>query len=120
MTLQEYVRSMKFDQSEVCSEERVCALPEKPQLIAEREGKDRIDRLNNVWGCATAAVMHLSNKYQKLWGGAITELTDRKGTLYITWRDEVSRVMFEGVIMGAWEANGECICAHSLTRGPAI
>jgi hypothetical protein len=116
MRLQEYVRTLKFDQSEESSENCVEALPQKPKLIADAEVQDRIERLNEVWGHANAAVRHLSYKYRKLWDGAITELTDRKGTLYITWRDEVSRVMFEGVILGAWEANAEYSGAHSLNQ----
>ena len=57
---------------------------------------------------------NLSYKYQKLWDGAITELADYKGTIYVTWRDELSRAMFNGVILGAWEANGEHMHSHSL------
>lgn len=85
-----------------------------PSLSAEREVESRIERLNQVWGYAQATARGLSNKYQRLWDGAIIELEDRKGTLRVTWRDELSRVMFEGVILGAWEENGEHAHAHAL------
>jgi hypothetical protein len=84
--------------------------------VAEREVESRIERLNQVWGYANATAKNLSNKYQRLWDGAITELADRKGTLCVTWRDELSRLMFEGVILGAWEDNGEHAHSHTLHR----
>lgn len=85
-----------------------------PILSAEREVETRIERLNQVWGYAQATARGLSNKYQRLWDGAIVELADHKGTLIVTWRDELSRIMFEGVILGAWENNGEHAHAHGL------
>ena len=91
-------------------------LADKPPFVAEREVDSRVGRLAEVWGHANATVRNLSHKYQRLWSGAITELADYKGTLYVTWRDEVSRVMFEGVILGAWEANGEHAHHHALAK----
>lgn len=115
MNTTEYVRSLSFkDGQEECGEDSPAVLPTTPKLVAEREVDSRIERLNQTWGHANATVRSLSHKYQRLWDGAITELADYKGTLYVTWRDELSRVMFEGVIVGAWEANGEHMHSHSL------
>lgn len=111
----DYVRTLSFiDGQEECGDDAPTVLPTSPKLVAEREVDTRIERLNQTWGHANATARSLSHKYQKLWDGAITELADYKGTLYVTWRDEVSRVMFEGVILGAWEANGEHMHSHAL------
>jgi len=74
----------------------------------------RIARVMAAWGSASAAVALLSHRYQSQWAGAIVELNDHKGTLEVTWRDEQSRMLFEGVIMGAWERAGEHSGAHAL------
>ena len=115
MNANEYICSLSFKEGhEESGADSSNASPAKPNLVAEREVETRMERLNEVWGHSNATVRSLSNKYQKLWDGAITELADYKGTLYVTWRDEVSRVMFEGVILGAWEANGEHMHSHRL------
>ena len=81
-------------------------------------GEDsRISRLATTWGRACAAVSLMSNKYQRLFAGAVVEMGDRKGTLEVLWRDDLSRVMFEGVVCGAWEANGEHCHVHGLANG---
>ena len=85
-----------------------------PKMYAEREADFRISRLNQVWGSAELVARTLSNAYRRLWDGSIVSLADRKGTLYVTWRDEVSRIMFEGIILGAWEANGEHAHHHEI------
>lgn len=85
-----------------------------PSLSAEREAETRIERLNQTWGRADTVAQMLSGKYQRLWERAIVALSDYKGTLYVTWRDEVSRVMFEGVILGAWEKSGEHAHHHEI------
>jgi len=111
----EYILSLSFVEGhEECGESSPDVLPTVPKLSAEREVDSRIERLNQTWGHANATMRNLSHKYQRLWDGAITELADYKGTLYIIWRDEISRVMFEGVIVGAWEANGEHMHSHGL------
>lgn len=71
----------------------------KPQ----READDRLLRVTRAWGFAEASVQGLSRRYQAVWEGAILDLTDDKGTLVVQWRDHESRVMFEGIIVGAWE-----------------
>ena len=120
MNIQRYVSRLSFDPNlEENGESGPEVLPAKPQLVAEREVDSRIERLNDVWGHANSTVRSLSHKYQRMWDGAITELADYKGTLYVTWRDELSRVMFEGVILGAWEANGEHAHSHQLSTQPA-
>ncbi|MCC2981268.1 hypothetical protein [Sphingomonas sp. IC4-52] len=70
-----------------------------------------MERLLLAWGYASAIVAGMSNGYRKHWDGAIVSLDDRKGVIQITWRDEISRIMFEGAILGGWEANGDH--AHS-------
>lgn len=115
MTTNDYIKTLSFAEGdELCGDDSPTALPTSPKFIAEREVDSRIERLNQTWGHANATVRSLSHKYQKLWDGAITELADYKGTIYVTWRDELSRVMFEGVILGAWEANGEHMHSHAL------
>jgi hypothetical protein len=115
MDTKQYIGSLSFDKGdEECGDDGRESTPTKPELVAEREVESRIERLNEVWGHANATVRGLSRKYQRLWDGAITELADYKGTLYVTWRDEVSRVMFEGVILGSWEANGDHMHSHRL------
>lgn len=115
MNASEYIASLDFsDTQEVSGEPSQDLLSHTPRFIAERETESRIDRLHMVWGHAQATAASLSNHYQRHWNGAIVELADYKGTLYVTWRDEISRVMFEGVILGAWEANGEHMHAHRL------
>lgn len=115
MKTTDYIGTLSFaDHDEVSGDDSPTTLPATPKLAAEREVDSRIERLNQTWGHANATVRSLSHKYQKLWDGAITELADYKGTIYVTWRDELSRVMFEGVILGAWEANGEHMHSHSL------
>lgn len=75
------------------------------------EGKD--DRILMAWGFALATVGGLSKAYQAAWLGAITDLCVRKGTLQIQWRDHTSRLMFEGVIVGAYEqATNEAWTEH--------
>jgi hypothetical protein len=73
-----------------------------------------IARVTATWGSASATVSLLSHRYQHQWPGAILALNDDKGTLEVTWRDEQSRVLFEGVIMGAWERSGEHAGSHAL------
>lgn len=77
---------------------------------------DRLPRLARVLGAAKAAVSLMSHRYRRLWSGAVIELHDHKGTLLVTWRDVPSRIMFEGVVLGAWEANAEHAHAHTLAR----
>ena len=91
-----------------------------PDLVPEGGEDWRVTRLAATWGQACAAVRLLSHRYQRHWAGAITELCDHKGTLQVTWRDEQSRVIFEGVIMGAWEREGEHGGAHRATNEAAL
>lgn len=94
--------------------EMACPSPAISATNAQEEG--RIPRLHATWGQACAAVALLSHRYQNHWQGAIVALHDHKGTLEVTWRDEQSRVMFEGVIMGAWERECEHAGAHRLAN----
>ena len=80
----------------------------------------RLRRLASTWGQACAAVHLLSNRYQRHWNGAIVALGDSKGTLEVTWRDAQSRTMFEGVIMGAWEREGDHAGSHALAESEAV
>jgi hypothetical protein len=85
-----------------------------PTFSAEREVESRMERLHQAWGRADTVARMLSAKYQRLWEGAIISLADYKGTIYVEWRDEISRVMFEGVILGAWESSGEHAHHHEI------
>jgi len=88
-----------------------------PRLTAYNDHEpDRLPRLARVAGAANAAVRLMSHRYRRMWVGAVIELHDHKGTLLITWRDVPSRIMFEGVILGAWEANAEHAHAHALAK----
>lgn len=117
MSTHHYIEALQFGSGQdEHGEPRPAAGPAKPRLVAEREIQSRLERLSEVWGHANATVRDLSHKYQRMWDGAITELADYKGTLSVSWRDELSRVMFEGVIVGAWEANGEHAHTHHLSH----
>lgn len=105
--------AMQFD-SEECGESRPETRPQEPVFYAERDEGFRTARLHQTWGHACASVKSLSHRYQHLWSGAIIELEDAKGTLYVTWRDQESRLAFEGVIVGAWEAMAEHCHYHRL------
>ena len=87
-----------------------------PSTSATNENGDGslVARVLATWGQAYATVSLLSNRYQHQWPGAITALNDNKGTLEVIWRDEQSRILFEGVIMGAWERSGEHAGSHAL------
>lgn len=121
MRTDEYLSNLEFHDlgghwQDENGEPHQSGLGKAPILSAEREVESRIERLNQVWGHAQATARALSNKYQRLWDGAIIKLADHKGTLLVTWRDELSRFMFEGVILGAWEANGEHAHVHGLSE----
>jgi hypothetical protein len=106
-----------FDcETEISGESEPSTLPDEPVFEATREIASRVQRLHIVWGCANAIVRGMSGKYRRIWNGAIVQLEDSKGTLAVTWRDAESRVMFEGVIAGAWEANAEHMMAHELAH----
>lgn len=90
--------------------------PNEPEFTAQRDEGFRYKRLNLVWGHACATVRLMSNRYQDLWNGSVVELEDSKGVLNVTWRDNESRLAFEGVIVGAWEANAEHSHIHFLVN----
>src|SRR5690606_28947401 len=87
-----------------------------PIISATNEATEtfRIGRVTAAWGSASATVALLSHRYQQQWPGAILAMNDHKGTLEVTWRDEQSRILFEGVMMGAWERSGEHAGSHAL------
>ena len=98
------------------NDENGAARPEGVPPIPEIQGGEpwRSERLLATWGHACAVVNNMSHKYRRIWEGAIVTIGDTKGTIEVTWRDEMSRVMFEGAIMGGWEANGEHAGRHIL------
>jgi len=98
---------------ELCGETRPDTCPAMPPISNQTE-TSREARLVATYGRACAAISLQSYRYRKLFDRAIVELGDRKGTLYVVWRDHESRVMFEGVLMGAWEAEGEHMGHHDL------
>lgn len=109
----------QFDQhhsSGEVSEATPETLPAAPAFSATNEDTEgwRLPRLAMAWGAACSTVRALSCRYQHHWDGAVVEMRDHKGTLEVAWRDEQSRVMFEGVLVGAWERQGECVASHSL------
>lgn len=84
----------------------------QPAFWSEPPGSSDI-RIHMAWGFALATVAKLSKAYQAEWLGAIIDLDVRKGTLQVQWRDHESRVMFEGVIVGAYEqATNEAWTEH--------
>lgn len=91
------------------------ALPAVPDISATNPDEPgRMRRVISTWGAACSAVALMSNRYQRLWDGAVAAIHDHKGTLEITWRDHESRVMFEGVMVGAWQRHGEHASEHKL------
>ncbi|HVJ03820.1 MAG TPA: hypothetical protein VM662_16705 [Sphingomonas sp.] len=84
---------------------RPTGVPAAPKIAANEDWREK--RLLLAWGYASALVAGMSNAYRQRWNGAIVSLDDRKGVIQVTWRDEISRIMFEGVILGGWEANGD-------------
>jgi hypothetical protein len=113
------VFEFKTDEGSFIFDEEVFEIsqPKIPKLSAYNQEieKYRLDRLVCAWGAASAAVNLMSDKYQSRWNGAIIYLRDHKGALRIIWRDRQSRIMFEGVIVGAWERYGERWCTHGLS-----
>lgn len=87
----------------------------EPVISAYNADAFRMPRLYRAWGRAEATVRLLSTRYRNSWSGAIVSLHDEKGTLEVLWRDKLSRIMFEGVIVGAWRDEGECCHAHAVT-----
>lgn len=82
---------------------------------------DQDFRIIAAIGFTQATLRNLSKRYQAAWPEAITEMEVRKGTLQIRWRDHDARVMFEGVIAGAWEnATNEFMVEHFLPGGGHI
>lgn len=98
---------------EECGEAQPDTCPVMPPISDQTEAS-RVSRLIATYGRACAAVALQSNRYRRLFDGAIVEIGDTKGTLNIVWRDQDSRAMFEGVMMGAWEAEGEHMGRHDL------
>jgi hypothetical protein len=84
----------------------------KPTLTAYETPDWRVPGLAQAWGYANATVDLLSQRYQNLWEGAVVTLHDHKGVLEITWRDHETRMLFEGVMAGAWERTGEPCVEH--------
>jgi hypothetical protein len=98
-------------------EGRPAMLPAQPELSAYNDHEaGRLERIAATWGSACTAVRLLSYRYQRFWDGAVLALRDHKGTLTVTWRDKDSRSMFEGIVMGAWEHQGEHNGEHTLGR----
>jgi hypothetical protein len=89
-----------------------------PPPITDYENSDfRRERLLTAWGQACATVALMSHRYQRAWLGAVTSMHDHKGILEVTWRDQQSREIFEGVLVGAWERVGEHAHAHRVASG---
>lgn len=88
-----------------------------PSFTAYETPEDRVSRLAETYGYARETVKRLSVHYQNAFDGAVVSMHDHKGTLEITWRDHESRVIFEGVMAGAWEHNGEHMVEHHLAEG---
>ncbi len=90
---------------------------EGPMFSAYETPETRIPRLAGAYGFARATVKQMSTRYQNAFEGSVVSLHDHKGTLEIVWRDRVSRMIFEGVVAGAWENSGEHIVLHKLAGG---
>lgn len=85
-----------------------------PSFTAYETPESRVPRLAEAYGIARETVARMSVAYQNAFDGAVLGLHDYKGTLQITWRDHEARVMFEGVLAGAWESSGEHMVEHHL------
>lgn len=119
MRIHDYARMLTYAGpddlgSDEIGEAKPIKLADEPEMVADRDEGFRIHRLHQTWGLAQATVSLLSVKYQLKWDGAILALEDSKGALTVTWKDETSRVLFEGVILGAWEKIGEQLHRHRL------
>jgi len=88
----------------------------EPVFSALKEIEQRIPRLAGAYGFARATVRNMSSRYQNAFEGAVLMMVDAKGTLEVYWRDHESRVLFEGVIAGAWENSGEHVVLHKLAE----
>lgn len=90
--------------------------PDLPALSAApaAEVAARSARLRTTFLWASETVRRLSSRYQLAWDGAITSLHDDGGRLVVTWRDRDSRLMFEGVIIGAWQLEAEELHGHKV------
>lgn len=86
----------------------------EPVFSSLQEIETRIGRLAGAYGFARATVCNMSARYQNAFEGAVIMMVDAKGTLQVYWRDHESRVLFEGVIAGAWENSGESMVLHKL------
>lgn len=102
--------------TEVYADERSGARHEGPSFTAYEMPESRVPRLAEAYGFARSTVRQMSVRYQNAFDGAILNLHDHKGTLQVTWRDHDARVIFEGVMAGAWESSGEHIVEHHLTK----
>ncbi|MNV19537.1 hypothetical protein D3C71_1104050 [compost metagenome] len=85
-----------------------------PSFTAYETPESRIPRLAEAYGFARDTVRRMSTSYQNAFDDAVRNMHDHKGTLEVTWRDHEARVIFEGVIAGAWENSGEHIVSHHL------
>lgn len=99
---------------EIGADHRRFGSGEGPVFSAYETPETRVPRLAGAYGFARATVKQMSTRYQNLFEGAVVSLHDYKGTLEIVWRDHESRVIFEGVMAGAWENSGEHIVLHKL------
>ncbi|WP_426026436.1 hypothetical protein [Brevundimonas sp. TSRC1-1] len=108
---------MKFEyETEVMGANRAPGRHEGPSFSAYETPESRVPRLGETYGYARETVRRLSVEYQNAFDTAVLQLHDYKGTLQITWRDHESRVMFGGVMAGAWEHNGEHMVEHHLAE----
>ena len=103
---------------EICGAERSAGRHTGPSFTAYETPESRVPRLAETYGFARETVKRMSIGYQNLFDGAVVNLHDHKGTMEVTWRDHEARMMFEGVLAGAWENNGEHMVEHHLARQP--
>lgn len=110
---------MKFEYGEMVSQAtRSGARHTGPSFTAYEMPADRVPRLTRTYAYAQDTVRRMSTAYQNSFDGAVMNLHDHKGVMEITWRDHDARVMFEGVMAGAWEKSGEPIVEHHLAKAP--
>jgi hypothetical protein len=101
--------------TEIGADERSNVRHTGPSFTAYETPESRVPRLAEAYGLARDTVRRMSTRYQNAFDDAVINMHDYKGTLEVTWRDHESRVIFEGVIAGAWEGIGEHIVSHHLS-----
>jgi len=76
-----------------------------PTLTLDTKGPvlESMVRVFDIWEDACNTVDRLSGSLQKKWPGAIERVNDYADGIGLTFRSEEDKMLFGGVILGAWE-----------------